>query len=117
MRQGIGKRGVQLAQASRDGVSTEALRLAYDDGEADRELDRAIEALPLSEAQKAELLQLAQLSAMSYVAHAFKNREALEQAAGHTSPLIEISKGPRVALVPAHGRSDAINRKLLAKFG
>jgi hypothetical protein len=118
MRAGIGRRGVQLATSSEDGIETEALRNAYDDAGADKEIDRAIEALPITDAQKAELLHLAQLSAMSYIAHAFRNRKGLEEEAGkNKEPLIEIAKGSRIALVAANGRSDSVNRKLLEKFG
>jgi len=113
----LGRRGVQLAKESTEGINTDALHNAYQDAEADRELDRAIEGLPISDNQKRELLQLAQLSAMSYMAHAFRNRKILEDAAGKTSPLIEVAKGGRFALVPAHGRSDEMNRKLMAKIG
>ena len=118
MRAGVGKRGAQLSTESVDGVSTAALELAYKDAEADKELDRAIEALPLPDATKRELLELAQMSAMSYIAHAFQNRKSLEVEAGkNKSPLIEIAKGGQFALVPARHRSDDVNRKLLEKFG
>lgn len=112
-----GKTGVYLQPVSRDGVDAEALQNAYEDREADKELDRAIESLPINDALKRELLQLAQLSAMAYIRAAFQNRRDLERDAGGAEPLIEIARGGRSAIVPANHRSSALNRKLLAEFG
>ena len=98
-------------------METKVLAEAYADREADHELDRWIQELPLSDAQKEEGLALAQVSAMAYIRAAFANRETLDADTRKADPMVEISRGGKFAIVPKDGRSDSTNRKLLMKFG